>query len=219
MPAPTAAGAAASTMRRLISAGDYGPGEQLFEEETATRLQISRNTLREAFAMLSADGIVVRIPYRGVFISSPDAEAIDDLYSARAAIEPAAIMWGEALDLMALDEIVANAERALREGRVPDVAANNQLFHRTLVAGMGSTTLDEMMDGLLARMRLAFVRALASKPDFHAEFVANNRQVVDKLVKADRSGAATTLHASLTTAAARLRGILKALDTPGRGHP
>lgn len=202
------ADSAASAIRKAISAGDFEPGEQLIESDLAERLEVSRNTLREAFAMLISDGVLVRIKNRGVFIASLGAEDIRDLYLARAAIEPAAIAWGERHDVDELDDEVSRAEAALAEGRTGDVALANQQFHRRIVAGMGSRTLDETMDRLLAQMRLVFLQVLKKEPGFHGDFVAVNRHVVDLMSVGRYDEAATVLHGSLVRTGRQVQEIL-----------
>ena len=88
----------ASELREAISAGEFQPGEQLSEVKAAERFNCSRNTLRESFTRLAAERIVERIPNRGVFLATPDADYIRDLFAARAAIEPAAVRWGAFAD-------------------------------------------------------------------------------------------------------------------------
>ena len=202
------ANSAASDIRKAISAGDFEPGEQLIEAEMADRLEVSRNTLREAFAMLAADGLLVRIKNRGVFIASLDAQAVRDLYLARAAIEPAAVAWGEFHDIDGLDAEVGRAEAALAEGRAADVALANQRFHRQIVAGMGSATLDETMDRLLAQMRLVFLAVLKAVPGFHGDYVAVNRHVVDLMSAGRYDEASTVLHESLVRTGRRVQEIV-----------
>ena len=80
----------ATALRQEMSAGNFQPGEQLSEVKVAEQFGCSRNTLREAFTTLAAERLVERIPHRGVFIATPDAAYIRDLFAARAAIEPAA---------------------------------------------------------------------------------------------------------------------------------
>ena len=195
-------------MRRAISAGEYAPGEQLIEAEMVEKLTVSRNTLREAFAMLVADGLLVRIRNRGVFIAQFGAEEIADLYLARAAVEPAAVAWGEHHDVDKLDDVVARAERALAEERHADVALANQLFHRQIVAGMGSATLDANMDRLLARMRLVFLQVLRREPGFHGDYVGLNRRVVTLLTAGRKKEAAEALHDSLVQTSRRVQEII-----------
>lgn len=66
----------ASELREAISAGEFQPGEQLSEVKAAERFNCSRNTLRESFTRLAAERIVERIPNRGVFLATPDADYI-----------------------------------------------------------------------------------------------------------------------------------------------
>lgn len=193
----------AAVLRHAVSAGEYSPGEKLNEVAVAEKLGISRNTLRESFAALAADGIVDRIPNRGVFIASPGAEDIRNLYRARAVIEPGALLWGDALDADALDRIVADAETsesarsAAEAAEAAETALANQLFHRTVVEAAGSDLLNEEMDRLLARMRLVFLTVERVRPGLHGDFVPVNRQIVTLLRAGDRAGAASALRASL----------------------
>lgn len=202
------ADSAASAIRKAISAGDFEPGEQLIESDLAERLEVSRNTLREAFAMLISDGVLVRIKNRGVFIASLGAEDIRDLYLARAAdlvVELIDVVVLPPRDRRRLD---GRAEAALAEGRTGDVALANQQFHRRIVAGMGSRTLDETMDRLLAQMRLVFLQVLKKEPGFHGDFVAVNRHVVDLMSVGRYDEAATVLHGSLVRTGRQVQEIL-----------
>lgn len=195
-------------MRRAISAGEFEPGEQLIEAEMVDKLGVSRNTLREAFAMLVADGLLERIRNRGVFIARLGADDIADLYLARAAVEPAALAWGEHHDVDTLADVVGQAEQALAAGRTTDVALCNQRFHRQIVAGMGSATLDSQMDRLLARMRLVFLQVLRREPGFHGDFVGVNRRVVTLLSEGRNTEAAEVLHDSLVQTCRRVQEIV-----------
>jgi DNA-binding GntR family transcriptional regulator len=193
----------AAVLRHAVSAGEYCPGEKLNEVTVADKLGISRNTLREGFASLAADGIVDRIPNRGVFIASPGAEDIRNLYRARAVVEPGALLWGDALDVDALDRVVTDAEVSESTDspesavETAETALANQLFHRTVVESAGSGLLNEEMDRLLARMRLVFLTVERVRPGLHGEFVPVNRQIVTLLRAGDRAGAASALRASL----------------------
>ena len=74
-------------IRRAISRGEFAPGQKLNEVALAERFGVSRNTLREAFAMLTSEGLCERIPNRGVFLATPSPEFVTDTFRARAAIE------------------------------------------------------------------------------------------------------------------------------------
>ena len=186
-----------ASLREAISAGRYAPGQKLNEEVLSAEYGVSRNTLREAFGTLEGEQLVTRVLYRGVFIVSPDADDIRDLFAAREMIEPAVLLWGEHLDVDALAAVVSRARAAESAGDVRGVADANQEFHRLLVASAGSPSLSEIMDQLLARMRLVFLRVLAHQPDFHDPYIDVNEKVTDLLRAGDRAAAAETLQESL----------------------
>lgn len=180
----------ASAIRAAISDGDYSPGQQLSEVKAAERFHCSRNTLREAFSELAAERLVERIPNRGVFIATPDAAYIKDLFIARAAIEPSAVLWGHFPDP---DELVALASAAvphIKTGEHQQLSSINQAFHRRLVAGLGSPTLDEAMVNLLARMRLTFLLVLPHYPRLHVDHVPGNIRLAQHIVAGERDVAA-----------------------------
>ncbi len=186
----------ANQLRQEISRGRYQPGEKLNEVQLAERLDVSRNTLREGFAELASQGLVTRIHHRGVFIAKPTVADVADFYTARAFIEPNALRTAD-VDVPRLSTIVAAAEKALEEGDLAKVADANQRFHRVIVAGVGSSMVEDMMDRILALMRLAFLQVLEAEPEFHAPFVAKNREVMDALERMDFNEAADILEDSL----------------------
>ena len=69
-----------------IIKGEYEPGRQLKEEEIAARLGISRPPVREAFKMMEAEGLVVRKPRRGVFVTEMTAKDVWEAYTLKAAL-------------------------------------------------------------------------------------------------------------------------------------
>ncbi|WP_414122615.1 GntR family transcriptional regulator [Corynebacterium nuruki] len=206
----------ASMIRRAVSAGQYAPGAKLNEVATAERLGVSRNTLREGFALLDADGIIDRVPNRGVFIATPTPESVRDLYRAREIVEPAALRWGRDLDSAALDAMdgaVHSAETALVDGDFTAVGLGNQKFHRAVVAAAGSALLDEEVERLLARMRLVFLLAERANAEFHRPFVAVNRTITDLAMSGDREAAADRLRESITSTGSDLEHLVTLFRT------
>ena len=87
-----------------IIKGEYQPGQRLKEEEISARLDISRPPVREAFKFLEAEGLVIRKPRRGVFVSEMTAKDVWEAYTLKATLYEMATEL--ALDKMTARQIV-----------------------------------------------------------------------------------------------------------------
>ena len=145
----------ATTLKQRIESGDLAPGDRLPPERVLLQqLGISRPALREALAMLEANGLLEAHVGRGRFVCEPpDDQAslslvknwlrahrgeIADLNEIRCAIEPVAVRgaaadaWPQAI--AELEEVVWRAGRAF-ERRDPDALAQlDSAFHKALSA-------------------------------------------------------------------------------------
>ncbi|MDB5761599.1 MAG: GntR family transcriptional regulator [Herminiimonas sp.] len=75
-------------LRNRILNGKLAPGSQLRQESLAEELGVSRIPLREAFRLLSSEGLVELQPHRGAFVSLVSAEEVEELFELRQKIEP-----------------------------------------------------------------------------------------------------------------------------------
>jgi DNA-binding GntR family transcriptional regulator len=69
-----------------IIKGEYQPGQRLKEEEISVRLDISRPPIREAFKFLEAEGLVIRKPRRGVYVSEMTDKDVWEAYTLKATL-------------------------------------------------------------------------------------------------------------------------------------
>lgn len=133
---PTMVSSIAETIRGSILAGRYAPGDRLVEAELARLLAVSRGPIREALALLERDGIVVSIPRRGKFVPSFTLELIDELYSFRRILEPAAVdLVIEKMNSSSarrLERAVATIAKAAGGSDVHVVAVRDIEFHDLL---------------------------------------------------------------------------------------
>lgn len=192
----------ASILRRNIAAGTLPPGSKLPEEELSDLLGISRNTLREGFVTLRSEGIVTRVPNRGVFVKQPTSEDVREIYRTRRIIEPGAVLWGTGAT-RELSAIVERGRDGIERLDVVAMATANQEFHRTIVARAGSDRLDTMMERILAEMRLIF-HGMSSDLTFHQPYIEYNAEIVTYLDRGDNAVAADVLTHYLAKAEAQL---------------
>ena len=199
-------------IRRAISRGEFAPGQKLNEVALAERFGVSRNTLREAFAMLTSEGLCERIPNRGVFLATPSAEFITDTFRARAAIEPAALLWGTDLDVDRLEELNAEGRVAIEEEDDDLFIAVNQAFHHVVLSSMGSKTLGDTMDQLDAFLRLATLPILEREPAFNRRFIEVNEHIVELVKAGDRQAASDYLQEQLMKQAEAIIEMIEAIN-------
>ena len=150
----------ANRVRDAIAEGHIAPGAQLGEAELARELGVSRGPLREGLQRLTAEGLVVSIRNRGLFVIDITPERVADVYVARQAVERAAAEQvhlgdpraaGEAL--MAIIDTMAVAPDSHAVGDADIV------FHERLVALADSPRLSRMHSILLIETRIC-IRAL-----------------------------------------------------------
>lgn len=205
----SAARQVANTLRSQIVDGRLIGGMRLTEETISDALGFSRNTIREAFALLSAERLVVHRAHRGVFVAEPTLDDVRDVYATRRLIQPAAAEYGAHCTpeaIQDLRDIVEQGQAAVARGDNDAVAQANQLFHRRLTATAGSRRTSELMEDLLAEMRLVF-RAMETDRGFHPHFLERNVRIVDLLERGERSAAATELRDYLDAAERRLVAV------------
>jgi DNA-binding GntR family transcriptional regulator len=75
-------------LREQILSGDLAMGERLTEQGVAAAMGTSAGPVREAFASLTREGLVVSLPHRGTFVSSVSQEEVRGAYAIRARLEP-----------------------------------------------------------------------------------------------------------------------------------
>lgn len=205
---PSIAERVADVLRERITEGHYQPGSRLSEEAIGTELKISRNTLREAFRLLTHERLLLHEPYRGVSVRVLSAEDVVDLYRVRKVIECGAVTtdmpasrW--AISVSRIDAAVDEGEAALDLSEWQAVGTANIHFHQAVVAMAGSPRLDDLMRGILAELRLVF-HVMADPRRFHEPYLDRNREIVGLLMKNDRAKAAAVLAAYLDDAERQL---------------
>ncbi|MDT4915181.1 MAG: hypothetical protein QOC66_4309 [Pseudonocardiales bacterium] len=124
----------ADKVRAAILHGQFSPGQHLREDELATRLQVSRGPIREAFAVLEREGLVDVTPHRGATVVQLTPADLTDVYSLRTGLEVVAtqlaVRRGTEQDFAQADAVLAEFARALK-GKVTeqDAARLDLEFH------------------------------------------------------------------------------------------
>lgn len=204
---PSVADRVAAELRLQLAEGLLLPGARLTESTISEELGVSRNTVREAFAELASERLVVRHPNRGVFVASLGPGDIHDVYTVRRFIEVSAIRGGGS------PARIAAVRAAVDEGRAAAAADDeealgtaNQHFHRAIVALAESRRLDTIMAQVLAEMRLFFHKATVDA-HFYRGYLADNDEICRALEAGQLERAGELLLAYLNRSEERQRAV------------
>jgi DNA-binding GntR family transcriptional regulator len=130
-----------------ISGGELAAGARINQDELAAKLNVSRQPIVQALALLKVQGFVRETGRRGVVVAPLDADFISHLYELRSALDGAACrgaavrgsaeakLWGPAL--------IAEGRAAFASGSVKRMVDADMRFHRLLYDLCGNPMIAE----------------------------------------------------------------------------
>lgn len=192
-------------LRSRIADGYFPPGTRLPEDSIGGALGVSRNTLREAFRLLTHERLLVHELNRGVFVRVLTVEDVQDIYRTRTLVECAVVRGlGEPpYPLQGLASAVAEGDRAAVENDWKAMGTANIHFHQELVALAGSERTGELMRSVFAELRLAF-HVVDDPRRLHEPYLARNRLILQALQAGDRTEAERLLETYLADSLERI---------------
>jgi DNA-binding GntR family transcriptional regulator len=180
----------AGILRERIAQGFFLPGVRLSEERIGNALGVSRNTLREAFRLLTHERLLVHRLNKGAFVRVLSPADIADIYRVRRLVECAAVRGlGEPPHpLKDVAAAVAAGEQAAARHDWNDCGTADIRFHQALAGLAGSERTDELMRGVLAELRLAF-HMMDDPRRFYEPYLSRNREILTALQDGDTPAA------------------------------
>ncbi|WP_181772968.1 GntR family transcriptional regulator [Amycolatopsis pittospori] len=201
------AGIIARQLRDAIMTGALPPGTQLGETDLASRFQVSRGPLREAMQHLVSEGLLRSERHRGLFVIDLEPGDVYDIYSARSAIERAAMLRalrGDREKVAAVLEEAVGAMAVAADDDDPTALSWADLrFHEALIAASGSKRLVRMARTLLIETRMCLT-ALQGTYQRVEERVTEHTRIIEALREGDEETALSLLEAHMEDAVQRL---------------
>lgn len=177
----------AASLREAILAGEFAPGERLFQDAVAERFGSSRIPVREALRILEQEGLAEVLPNRGARVPALDLYEVHTFYRMRERLEPLTLaeslphLTDEQIDLMESIQVQIEGNDDVGRFLVLD-----RDFHMASYAGCRSDQL------LAATVRLwnstqhyrrAFM--MLASPDRAAIVNAEHRLILDAVRRRD----------------------------------
>lgn len=126
----TTADVVARWLREAIFASALNPGERLRQSDIARRLGVSTTPVREAFAQLQAEGLLVFEPHRSAVVFRPTLDDLAETYEIRELLESLAVAkaipYFEEATLDNLEDLLGSMSRERDKTRWVE---SNKLFH------------------------------------------------------------------------------------------
>lgn len=169
MKVPSVTDMARSYLEEAIYSGRFKPGCQVKEERVATALGISRPPIREAFKMLEAEGILHRVPRRGVFVTEIKDQDAMEIYTLKAELYAFSIRISfhrlSESDLSRMGRIV-DAMEACIQAEPPNVVSYQELnvgFHSLHVDTARHGRLKQILNTLHNQVRYYSFQTLQNR--------------------------------------------------------
>ncbi len=197
----TLAEAVAGRMREQVISGRLTPGSHLSELALSEEMQVSRNTLREVFRILTKEGLLRHEANRGVFVTTPSMSMIIDIYRVRRIIECPALAQAHPSHPSARKMRVAveAARRCRSEGDWLGVGSADIAFHAAVVDLADSPRLSAFFCEVSLELRLVF-GLLRDPESLHAPFVDQNLKILTEFEEEIPAQAAASMETYLNQA-------------------
>jgi DNA-binding GntR family transcriptional regulator len=180
----------AAALRERIIKGVYLPGERLVEETIVKSFKVSRNSLREAFRLLTHERLLVHELNRGVFVRKLTVADVVDVYRVRKLVECNAVrsLAGRPRQADDMAEAVAAGDRAKEDGDWLALGTANMMFHQAVASLAESPRVDELMRNVFAELRLVF-HTVADPRRLHEPYLDRNKEILAAIEAGDGPGA------------------------------
>lgn len=186
-------------LRSGIVRAEFPPGSRLSESAIASRLQISRQPVREAFIRLSVDGLIDVRPQRGTYISRISIAAVLAARFIRSAVESDIVRLVAAKATpetrAELDDHIALQRQAVLENDTSRFFELDNAFHQLLAIKAGQETSWQALKATrsqLNRLRYISVRSF----DFN-NLLRQHESIVTAIKAGDQEQAEKNLRTHL----------------------
>ncbi len=177
-----------TAIRDAILTLELEPGTSLVESDLASQLGISKTPVRDALQELERDGLVIRIPFKGTYVTEVMEKDLREIFQLRAVLEGLAARLATPLftpqELEQLDRDHTASEDALAEGDLALCSKLGKGLHDAIIDKADNERLITMIRNLDAS--LMRFRALSDRVSGRLDIsVGEHRRIIDALRRRD----------------------------------
>ena len=221
-PQPTIVEQAYQTILDAICEGRLEPGERLTQESVAAKLSVSRQPVGQALLLLKQQRFVTEAGRRGLMVAPLDREFMRSIYELRLGLDPlAAALAAERAserDVERAREIVADGQRAMREGSIASLIAADMRFHMHVYEMSGNQLFVDTMRQLWNHLRRA-MREVLQHRDYRRQVWTEHEQMLRAIAEHDADAATALARAHLANAAINVQLDVSAASSAASAQP
>ena len=197
------------SLHRSILSGEFAPGVKLNEADIATRLNVSRGPVREAFRALEASGLLKTEKNRGVMVRVVSLREAEEIYEVRAMLDESVArklanhMPPETL--ATLKRIVTEMKAARKTRDSARYTQLNMQLHDAMIAGVGNQHLTATYRQLVLQLGLFRQAAIEADHSALSESIAEHEKIVSALANGDEELAVSLVREHVAHGIARMR--------------
>ena len=197
---PTLTEMTVERLRSAIRSGELAPGARLRQMETAKRLGVSSTPVREAFAALEREGLVVSSSHKGIVVFDPTISDLQEAYDIRLLLEvlaterAAPLMTDE--DIEDLTELLVQMEAGGDDADHPQFIELNRSFHARIYSVARMPRLSRLIADLRDSSE-TYVSMHRSLGTDDAQTAVDHRAIVEACRERDAAKAGQAMRAHL----------------------
>jgi len=187
--------------------GTFKPGERLTQEDIAARLNVSRQPVTHALAVLKAQGFLAQSGRRGLTVTSVDPEFFEAIYQFRSAVEPLAVKLATP---RITKQAIFRGRSLVEHGRNMVVAGDSRAslqadmdFHSFIYELSGNPLIGETMRQHWRHLRRAMGEVLRY-PGMSISVWQEHGRILEGMICGDADGAAELMRRHLVEAYERV---------------
>ena len=204
-----------------ICTGELAPGERLNQDELALRLNVSRQPVNSALAILRANGFVVDSGRRGVVVASLQPDQFHSIYAFRSVVEPFAVTLAGHVGMDAsrqreASRVLKNGERAVKAADIKGLLQADMDFHEMIYRWSGNHVIENSMRVNWQHIRRSIAEILKD-PAAAIPTWEDHTRIVSLLIDGDVEESAHTMKAHIERAGERTMQALQRVSG-GESH-
>ena len=208
----------AERLRAAILANEIKPGEWLRQEQLAQKFGVSQTPVREALQDLVGEGIVERVPYRGIRVIEFNTDDLIDLYQVRAFMEGLAAGYAAMNctpeEIAKLTSTMGKMEHQRAQKNWDEYRQLNRQFHQTIYTASHHTYLIRTLNLMwtaFPTMMLGNFAQTASRPipQRRVSDRQEHERIIAALEKHDAQQAQQLMQQHIEESAKRIIAVLR----------